>query len=332
MKKDTNKGVSLNDITEDMVEIPESLTEDDIIEEPSEQVIKPRVKKKKPLPLMIAIILGLVVFIGFSVYGYTQKQAKLEVLYTQAIEAFNAKNYEEAFDMFYDIQSYKDSKEMAEGCLEALNEGVYQKAMQFKEEGKYTEAIEELETIADYKDASKQITDCEKTRRRLYIEHIGVEVYKINKYKELAVAMCDVVSKDWKIAIDSGVDATVELQKTYNNWADNVRKLNIGSEGLKKQVEEIEELEGASEAFNRLNEIYSLYVKINEQALTPSGSHIDYIKKVADYSSEFDSLIEKLYAIEPEVKTTVANEVQKALEAELKQEQKVITQGNETGQ
>lgn len=322
MKKDTDR--KLSTIEEETVEIPDSLIEEDRIEEPKVQMPQPKKKKKKPLPLIIAGILGWAIFIGFSMYGGMQKEEKLEALYIQATETFNNQNYEEAFNQFYEIQSYKDSKEMAESCMEAINEGVYQKAMQLKEEGKYTEAIEELETISEYKDASNQITECEKTRRSLYIQHIGVEVYKINKYKELAVAMCDVIAKDWQAAINSGVDATVALQKTYTDWADNIRKLKIGSDGLKKQVEEIEELEGASEAYNKLNEIYSLYVKINEQALTPSGSYVDYSKKVADYSAEFDSLIERIYVIEPEVKTTVANEVQKALQEAIEQEQKVI--------
>lgn len=333
MRKRINKretGVSLSDISsdtsKDTLEIgglsePEDIDKVEVSDTPK---IPSKKKKKKSIPAIIASILISAIFIGFSSYGYIKNQEKLEVIYIEASNTFNSKNYEEAYEQFYSLGDYKDASEMADSSLEAINNGVYKEAMKLKEDGKYTEAIEKLEGIADYTDSQSQIEECKQIRRKLYIEHIGVEIYKINKYKELAVAMCDVVSKDWQAAINTGTDTTVALQKTYATWSDNTRKLNIGSEGLKKQVEEIEELEGASEAYSKMHEIYSLYVKINEQALAPTGSYVDYNKKIADYSGEFDALIERIYVVEPEIKAVVANEVRKAMEEELKQEQKVV--------
>lgn len=325
-KPSKSTGISIDDLNEpDVVEV---------VVEAEAPKVAPRVKKKKPLWLIIVIGVLIAGFIGFSIYGYTVRQAKLQVLYDAALADYELGDYDTALNKFYDIKGFKDAATMAAKCDESMNEEAYVYAMGLKESGNYTEAIDEFEIISSYKDSEAQAKNCETIRRKLYIEYIGLEAYKLNKYKELSVAMTDVIARDWGVAAEAGRDSTVALQDTYKHWEANIKTLKIGAEGLKKQIEDIEELEGAETAYQQIQELYSIYTKIHEQVVSPTGGLLEYTKKLKDFSDNFDALLDKLFVNETEAKGVFNSEVQKALEEELNKQQKVIPEvpSNETTQ
>ena len=97
--------------------------------------------------------------------------ARLDGLYSQAINIMQSakeeQDYQNAANSFKQITQYKDSKELAEECLEKAEairkDKIYTKAMYFiKKEtiNAYNAAIEALQKIPGWKDADEQIVFC----------------------------------------------------------------------------------------------------------------------------------------------------------------------------
>ncbi len=245
-------------------------------------------------------------------------------IYETAKGYYDNEEYEEARDTFLQIVDYKDSSNMADICDEIISTGIYNDAMELRNSGKYMEAAELFQTIPYFKDAKSQSESCIAIKRSEYVQNIGLMVYKVNKYKELSMAMYDVIIGVWESVEDNGLDVTVELQKVYKEWESSVQQLKIGEDGLKKQIDPIEEQEDAKDAYIMLQKIYELYIKINDEVISPTGSLLDYKKKMIDYSKEFDSLLQKLFSMETGVKTEFNRQVGIARKIELESSGKVL--------
>lgn len=291
---------------------------------------KPVTKKKKvirALVLLVIIALG-----AIGVYNNSINEKEMQAVYEQAQVQFEAGNFEEAYEIFNSISSYSDAASRATECLTEINNIVYNEAMNLKEAGEYDAAILKFGEIADFGDVANQIDDCYKIKRELYIDKMGVLIYKINKYKELAVGMCDVVNRDWNKAQQENKDVTVALQETFRTWEKDIRQLRIGNDGLKSQVESLGELETTEQVYDLFSYYFLVYEELHKQAVEPSGEIRNYKERVNQYSREFDSVLEKIYVTEPSIKAIVNREVKAAEKAEKEQEVSVVPTKEKQGE
>lgn len=288
---------------------------------------KPWSKKKKAVVIILAILLaGLA---GLGGYGYYLGEQEMKAVYLEGIALMEKGQYEKAYKTFENILNYSDASTLAVECLEEINNTAYNKAMILKEEEQYEAAIAAFEEIKDFGDSAAQIEDCNRIIRANYIDKMGVLLYKINKYKELAVGVSDVVFVDWKKAIKDNKDVTMALQETFKSRSSEIRSLNIGNEGLNKQVEALGTLESASDTYIMFMRCFEIYNKIHEQSVQPSGDVENYEQKMKENSKQFDSFVERLYVIEPSIKTVVARETKKAEKESEENEKVVINTGDE---
>lgn len=291
---------------------------------------KPASKKKKAFRVvLVIIIIGL---LGLSAYGNSMKQQEMQKVYEQAQTQFNAGKLEEAYELYSSISTYSDAAIKAAECITEMNNIIYNEAMELKEAGEYDAAILKFGEILEFGDVVDQIDDCFKIKRELYIDKMGVLIYKINKYKELAAGMCDVVNSDWAKAQAENKDVTVALQETFKTWEKDIRQLNIGNNGLKSQVESLGKLESTQEIYEQFMSYFEIYEEIHKQAVEPSGDIKNYKERVSQHSKEFDSLLEKMYVTEPSLKQIINREIKAAEQAEKEQEVSLVPTKEEQGE
>ena len=80
------------------------------------------------------------------------ENARLEALYTQAVQLNKNGEYMQAYTAFTELGAYKDSAQQAQVQLEAQ----YALAVQLQEDGKYIDAHATFEPLGDYKDCAQQ--------------------------------------------------------------------------------------------------------------------------------------------------------------------------------
>ena len=322
-------GISFDNLMQEQQEPDnkESIAQEQKPKKPKKQK-KPLTKKGKIIrAVLIAVVLGL---LGYSGYLNNIKNKEMQTVYMQAQAQFDSGNYTEAYKSFSSIPEFKDASEKAQQCAYTIHMGVYNEALKLKEEGLYDEAILKFGEITEFEDAQKQIVDCYETKREIYIDKMGVLIYKINRYKELASSMSDIVYRDWTKAIQSNRDITVSLQETYKTWDKDVRQLNIGNKGLTAQVEELGELAEAEQIkptkaiYELFIQYFELYNEIHKQAVEPSGDIKNYKERIRQHSKEFDSILEKIYVTEPAIKTIIAREVKATEISDKEQEISII--------
>ncbi len=102
------------------------------------------------------------------------------VQYNEAIELYNAGQYEEAITAFEALDGYKDSVTQIVECKYQLALGLYNA-------GKYDEAITAFKALDRYKDSADQITKCE-TAIKDEKYNAAVECYNAGKYDEAITA------------------------------------------------------------------------------------------------------------------------------------------------
>ena len=73
--------------------------------------------------------------------------------YRDAVDLYNAGNYEEAAALFAQLGDFEDSKQLETRCY-------YWIAMKAMEFGRYEAAIEQFRALGDYEDAPERITEC----------------------------------------------------------------------------------------------------------------------------------------------------------------------------
>lgn len=94
------------------------------------------------------------------------EEARLEFLYSYAMDCKKNLQYKKAEEAFLEIANYKDAKFQASECVRLSKENLFKKALYLKENKKYDEAIEILNQIADFKNAQEEIADCEELKRK----------------------------------------------------------------------------------------------------------------------------------------------------------------------
>lgn len=76
-----------------------------------------------------------------------------ELSYREAVQLYNARQYERAADMFYELGDYQDSKAL-------WNDSNYWIAMELMEAGDYASAWPRFHKLADYKDSADRAVEC----------------------------------------------------------------------------------------------------------------------------------------------------------------------------
>lgn len=134
---------------------------EDLIREKKDRELKAfekqiRRTKQFAVTKKIVISIGILVVIGILVTGAIKVYDNViypNRLYEQAMQLAASGEYDEAMDIFNQLNGYKDS-------LSMIPEMTYRKAIQNFEEGRYEFAISLFQNIKDYKDSEKYIRDC----------------------------------------------------------------------------------------------------------------------------------------------------------------------------
>lgn len=76
-----------------------------------------------------------------------------ELSYREAVQRYNARQYDKAAEMFYELGDYQDSKAL-------FNDSHYWAAMELMEAGDYASAWPRFHKLADYKDSADRAMEC----------------------------------------------------------------------------------------------------------------------------------------------------------------------------
>ena len=151
---------------------------DEKITECENQIQKINIKNKKNKK--IAAIVGAVICAVIGLVAVIENVIIPAAKYNNAVKLYEASKFDEAIDVFTNLDDYKDSADQIKNCK-------YGKAMSYAKEGKYDEAILIFSQVKDYKDSSKQIYDIAMSfvKAGEYNEAIS-SFSKINSYKDSA--------------------------------------------------------------------------------------------------------------------------------------------------
>ena len=83
-----------------------------------------------------------------------------EDTYNEAISLMSAEKYDEAIEIFAELDGYKDSAVKITECENAIIEAKYNDASRLMAESKYEEALAIFEDLHDYKDSDALIQEC----------------------------------------------------------------------------------------------------------------------------------------------------------------------------
>ena len=116
----------------------------------SPEINTPKTKSKKKLIPILAVILVLVIaavaITFFTVIKPTMK-------YNEAVDLMHSKKYEDAIEIFSELDGYKDSETK-------INECNYKIAVKLMDDEKFEEAIEIFTELGEYKDCKTKINEC----------------------------------------------------------------------------------------------------------------------------------------------------------------------------
>ena len=116
----------------------------------SPEINTPKTKSKKKLIPILAVILVLVIaavaITFFTVIKPTMK-------YNEAVDLMHSKKYEDAIEIFSELDGYKDSETK-------INECNYEIAVKLMDDEKFEEAIEIFTELGEYKDCKTKINEC----------------------------------------------------------------------------------------------------------------------------------------------------------------------------
>lgn len=116
----------------------------------SPEINTPKTKSKKKLIPILAVILVLVIaavaITFFTVIKPTMK-------YNEAVDLMHSKKYEDAIEIFSELDGYKDSETK-------INECNYKIAIKLMDDEKFEEAIEIFTELGEYKDCKTKINEC----------------------------------------------------------------------------------------------------------------------------------------------------------------------------
>ena len=163
-------------------------------------------KRKKKLissvitgtPILIAIIIG----INF-LSNYSEKSDS----YKAAIKLYEAENYDEAIEIFENLNGFKDSEEMIfSGKIEIANK--------FIKKGKYDDAYQLIKQLKSDEDSNKQTIYDTKFK-------IANELIKDEKFAKASSILKEIGADDEyikSITYDAQLGNAIEIIKTTGNW------------------------------------------------------------------------------------------------------------------
>lgn len=113
---------------------------------------------KRLKKICIIVISVVLVVVAFIILLYTviipHKEYNDTVLkYNNAVTLMDAKQYDDAIDIFEELDGFKDSKAQIEKCNKAILDEKYDKAIAFIEAGEYEKGYNILTVLGQYRDA-----------------------------------------------------------------------------------------------------------------------------------------------------------------------------------
>lgn len=124
--------------------------------------------------------------------------------------------------------------------------------------------------------------------------------------------MCNTISEKWKSAISDGYNFNNAIKKQIESWTNDntIKKRKEKSDKLEVMMKELKNPKSDyKESYDLLVELYSLYGRIYEQAIQPTGSIITYNSDVNSKLSEFNKVYDKIKVIKPEIEGQVKDKV-----------------------
>jgi tetratricopeptide (TPR) repeat protein len=133
------------------------------------------------------------VFVGVSFYF--SMELNHHMMYEKATKFYNEGDYEEAFRIFSELNSYKKSDFMVEKCVEGMHTSDnYAAAKRLYNDGDYTAAIAIFNSMSSYKDSHQLKLECSRIISekydKVYLE--AESLYNAGKY-EKALMLYDVL-------------------------------------------------------------------------------------------------------------------------------------------
>lgn len=170
---------------------------DEKITECENQIQKITIKNKKNKKK--AVIVGAVICAVIALVAVIENVIIPAAKYNNAVKLYEASEFDEAIDVFSNLDDYKD-------CADQINNCKYGKAMSYAKAGKYDEAISIFDKIKGYKDSADQIKDCK--------YNIAISYVNSGKYYE-AISIFDQI-KDYKDSTEQIYDKAMSYAKAGN--------------------------------------------------------------------------------------------------------------------
>lgn len=183
--------------------------------------------------------------------------------------------------------------------------------MNLYDHGEFMEAKVAFEAMAEYKDSSDKVLECQDSLDQIYSTKFDgtAAIIYINT---LSVEIrCYLISEAWDDAIDNGDDFNTAIQTLIQNWEESgsITSLEESKDGIDTAMKELQEpIESYSEAYSLLVDMYGLYVQLYDQATSPSGSLMTYNSDINDLASEFEKVYNQITVIVPNVEDQVEEE------------------------
>ncbi len=104
--------------------------------------------------------------------------------YNKAVSLYKAGKYDDAIEVFKQLNGYKDSEKQIENCVTAINEPKYRSAVDLYNAGEYEEAYKEFSAL-DYKDSVEKADDCLFLKQKDGLKDITVgSIIKFGYYEQ----------------------------------------------------------------------------------------------------------------------------------------------------
>ena len=160
---------------------------------------KKTIKKTGKVFVIIAIIAAIIA-VAVLIWSVVNKNVIIPAnQYKEAVALMDAGEYQEAYDLLYYLDDYKDSEALLKQCENEILEERYQEAIYYMDAHQYEAAIIVFQETIDYKDSEEKIAECEE----LIIEdkyNEAISLAKEGSYKE-AIAILEEIG-DYKDSVE----------------------------------------------------------------------------------------------------------------------------------
>jgi hypothetical protein len=134
-------------------------------------------------------------------------------------------------------------------------------------------------------------------KEKQYSKRLAEASMEINMEFLLSALVCDQYSNVWSEAIDNGNDFNVALMD-YKNGIEEKGFLPEREKEQEKIRNNMKLLQNPPEkykdSYNNLKKIYGTYTKMVDQALSPSGSLLEFNRYTGELASQFEEEKEQL--------------------------------------